>query len=149
MAAAVTIRYAEERDLDALLELFGQLADQAPDEPSASVRAALEVVTEAPFVHLLVAEEAGRMVGTVELIIVPNVTHGGRPWAQLENMVVDERIRGLGVGQALLGRCEALAQEHGCYKIQLQSANHRAGAHLFYEAFGFAASSKGFRLYIP
>jgi hypothetical protein len=43
---------------------------------------------------LLVAEVDDTVVGTIDLLIVPNVTHGGRPWAIVENLIVDEAARG-------------------------------------------------------
>ncbi len=142
------VRPAQPADLDALLVLYGQLADQRAVAPTDEIRQALGQMVAASFVNLLVADRRGEVVGTVELVVVPNVTHGGRPWAQLENMVVGEDVRGLGIGRALLQRCAEIARDHNCYKIQLQSANHRTPAHRFYEAFGFTASSAGYRWYL-
>jgi len=83
---------------------------------------------------------------------VPNLTHGGKPWAQVENMVTDATVRGSGIGRQLIDECLRLAREAGCYKVQLQSGNQRRSpendAHGFYEHLGFAASSVGFRYYI-
>lgn len=48
------------------------------------------------FVQLIVAVASGptasapRIVGTLLLLIVPNLTHSSRPWVQIEN-VVDHR----------------------------------------------------------
>ncbi len=100
---------------------------------------------------LLVAEDGGVVVGTVTLVVVPNLTHGGQPWAQVENMVTDSTVRGSGVGRRLIEECLRLAGEAGCYKVQLQSGNQRRtranDAHGFYEHLGFAPSSVGFRHY--
>jgi GNAT superfamily N-acetyltransferase len=85
--------------------------------------------------------------GTATLVVVPNLTHNAQPWAQLENMVVDEAVRGSGVGRAILRHCLQSAWAAGCYKVQLQSDNARSGAHAFYEREGFVASSRGYRLY--
>lgn len=148
-AQDLEVRPARVGDLAALVELYGQLADEPPAAPSDALRIALEDMIAVPFVQLLVAELRGAVVGTAELVVVPNVTHEGRPWAQLENMVVDREARGLGIGQALLQRCADIARGLHCYKIQLQSANHREAAHRFYETFGFAPSSRGYRLYFP
>ncbi|MCK9519659.1 MAG: GNAT family N-acetyltransferase [Dehalococcoidia bacterium] len=144
---AVTIRPAAVGDLQRLLVLYAQLENQPPGPASAHAIGALEAILLAPYVHLVVAELDGVVAGTATFVIVPNLTHGGRPWMQLENMVVDETVRRRGVGRALMVAAERLARQHGCYKIQLQSAEHRTGAHRFYEAAGFRASSKGFRRY--
>lgn len=101
--------------------------------------------------RLLVGELRGRVVGTVTLVVAPNLTHGGKPWAQVENMVVDEGLRGTGVGRVLIEECLRIAREAGCYKVQLQSGNERRegphDAHAFYAHVGFQPSSVGFRYY--
>ena len=87
-------------DLDALLALYEQLSpDNAnPDRERAS--AALSDILSTPNMTLLVAE-ADRVVGTVTIVIVPNLTHESQPWAQVENMVTDAAVRGSGAGRRL------------------------------------------------
>ncbi len=148
MAPGVEIRNARIEDWADLLRLYAQLrpGGDLPDRALAMDR--LREMLSSPTLSLSVAELDGRVVGTVALMIAVNLTHGGRPWAQVENMVVDESLRGTGVGRALLDSCKAAANAAGCYKLQLQSANQRDGAHRFYDANGFLASSQGFRLYL-
>ena len=148
MAEPVLVRDAIDADLPALLRLYGQLGDPNALPDVAPAAGALTAIRAQPGMHLLVAELGGQVVGTVTLVVVPNLTHFARPWAQVENMVVEETHRSSGVGRRLLDRCKDLAREAGCYKLQLQSANQRDGAHRFYERYGFAPSSVGFRLYL-
>jgi GNAT superfamily N-acetyltransferase len=151
VTAAVTIRSAVDADLERLLELYVQLSPANAETTFDSARPALAEVIEAPHIYLLVAEAEGHVVGTVTLVLVPNLTHNGAPWAQVENMVVDESLRGSGIGRALIDECLRIAKEHGCYKVQLQSGNQRRegpnDAHAFYRRLGFEPSSVGFRLY--
>lgn len=135
-------------DLDALLGLYEQLSDSNAGTDRGRAEAALRTVIDRDGLSLLIAEINGRTVGTVTLVIVPNLTHNARPWAQVENMVVEESLRGTGAGRALMGECIRLAREAGCYKLQLQSAEGRTGAHRFYEHLGFEDTSAGFRLYL-
>lgn len=144
----MNVRRASQGDLDALLRLYVQLsAENAATDP-AKAAAALDALIHTPGVSLLVAEQHGAVIGTVTLVVVPNLTHNAQPWAQVENMVVDESDRGSGAGRQLLEACLALARDAGCYKVQLQSANQRAGAHRFYARLGFEDSSAGFRRYL-
>ncbi len=143
----VQIRPATEGDLDALLALYVQLSPENAGADRDLAAAGLQTMFADTHVSLLVASLDGMVVGTVTLIVVPNLTHNARPWIQLENMVVDESVRRSGAGRALLEAAEALAQESSAYKIQLQSADHRHGAHAFYKSAGFKASSLGFRKY--
>jgi GNAT superfamily N-acetyltransferase len=147
----MNVRRAATADLDSLLRLYEQLsaANAATDRVRAAT--ALEEILATPSVSLLVAEHDGTVVGTVTLVIVPNLTHNAQPWAQVENMVTDTSVRGSGTGRALIEECLRLAREAGCYKVQLQSANSRAtaenDAHGFYRHLAFEPSSTGFRYY--
>jgi GNAT superfamily N-acetyltransferase len=79
---------------------------------------------------------------------VPNLTHGGAPWAIVENVVVDAAVRRCGVGRRLMEDVAHRCRTAGCYKIQLLSRKHRAEAHSFYRMLGFEASAEGFRCYL-
>lgn len=57
----------------------------------------------------------------------------------LEDLVVDEALRGQDLGACLLQRCEQLAREAGCHYLSLDSATHRTRAHKFYFVQGYVA----------
>jgi len=147
----MAIRRAATDDLAALLRLYEQLSAGNAGTDLDRAATALEQLLRTPNATLLVAERGGTVVGTVTLVLVPNLTHNARPWAQVENMVTDASVRGAGVGRELMVECLRLAREAGCYKVQLQSANTRAtpgnDAHGFYRHLGFEPSSAGFRYY--
>lgn len=98
--------------------------------------------------QLLVAEADGAIAGTLDLLIVTNMTHGGAPWAVIENVVVDENARGRGVGRTLIDEAVRRSSDAGCYKIQLLSNKRRTDAHAFYRSTGFEAVAEGFRRYL-
>lgn len=58
-------------------------------------------------------------------------------WGRLhvENLHVDADWRGCGVGRQLMGMAEALAREHGCRGINLDTFSFQAPG--FYEKLGF------------
>lgn len=149
--SSATIRDATAADLPRIIELYAVLAmdpgQEAPGDPPADeyVRAFGEVSAD-PRQRLLVIESGGRVVGTIVLIIVPNISRRGRPYALIENVVVDETERGRGYGEALMRYAIAEARDAGCYKVALTSRTQRGDAHRFYERLGFTVSSKGFRL---
>ena len=74
----------------------------------------------------VVAEAGGRICGAATLIIVPNLTHQGRPYAIVENVVVDETQRGAGFGELLMRHAIEAARRAGCYKLSLTSNRRRA-----------------------
>jgi GNAT superfamily N-acetyltransferase len=94
-----------------------------------------------------VAELEGAVVGTADLLVVPNLTHRGDPWAIVENVVVATAARRRGVGRALLSHAVELARRAGCYKLQLLSMKHRTEAHAFYRSLGIEPVAEGFRIY--
>jgi predicted N-acetyltransferase YhbS len=144
----VIIRDAIPQDVDALLELNRQLGSRNTDvPPQAATVAAIEHLDEQPWLHLLVAEREGEVVGTVTVAVVPSLAHTAKPWAQIENMVVHEEHRRSGIGEALIKRCEEICQAAGVYKLQLTSSAVREGAHSFYAQVGFEPGSVGFRKY--
>jgi GNAT superfamily N-acetyltransferase len=142
------VRLATEQDLPRILELYEELVGErhplSPDE----TQPVLAQIAAMPGHELLVAEENGAVVGTLVVLVVPNLSHGARPWAIVENMVVDGRYHRQGIGRLLMEEAIARARQAGCYKIQLLSNKKRRQAHKFYRSLGFEASAHGFRLYL-
>ena len=148
---SVEIRGAEAGDLPALLDLYEQLAEGFGHHPASleQGRSLLSEINRQPGRALLVALHNGWLAGSVDLMIVsPNLTHGGRPWAIVENVVVDRQARRLGIGRALMEEAIRRSREAGCYELQLLSNRVRTDAHAFYRALGFQSSAEGFRLYM-
>ena len=146
------VRDARSGDLSALVELYRQLVvDDDADAQALGGEVGLRVLEgmiSQPDRNLLVAEGDGVVLGTADQVVVVNLTHGGRPWCIVENMVVDEWHRRRGVGQALMAEVLRRARAVNCYKVQLLSRRVRTDAHDFYRAIGFEDSAVGFRLYL-
>jgi GNAT superfamily N-acetyltransferase len=148
--ASVVVRRASQSDLAALLSLYDELAGSkltaAPGDRSSSEPLLAEILAD-PRRELTVALLDGRLVGTADLLIVPNLTHRGRPWAIVENVIVAAGAQRRGVGQALLGHLIEVARAAGCCKLQLISGKHRTEAHDFYRSMGLVAVAEGFKVY--
>jgi GNAT superfamily N-acetyltransferase len=52
-------------------------------------------------------------------------------------MIVDDSLRGKGIGSSLLEKAFDIAKLMGCKKIELDSGFPREKAHKFYEKIGF------------
>lgn len=150
----VIVRAATEEDISRILELYDELViTTAPEELKRSpvtddFRQVFAQISAATGQELLVAEEQGKIIGTMVLIIVPNLSHGGLPWAGVENVFVDSGYRRQGIGKLLMDYVAARAKEVGCYKIQLISDKSRGESHKFYQELGYTASGHGFRRYL-
>ena len=148
---AVEVREAQDRDLDALLDLYEQLADGQSGSMPADPGRAAAILTEIRSVAgraLLVAVVDERVVGTADCMIVVNLTHAGKAFATVENVVVDADTRRAGIGSALMAAVLERAELAGCYKVQLISRKDRPAAHDFYRSLQFEASAEGFRRYL-
>jgi L-amino acid N-acyltransferase YncA len=147
------IRAATEGDIPRILKLYEELVtstSQAETGRTPSLddyRHIYEQVRAMPGHELIVAEENGEVIGTMVLLIVPNLSHSGLPWAVVENVVTDRRFQRQGIGRLMMEYAINRAREAGCYKLQLSSSKTRQEAHRFYESLGFEASAHGFRRY--
>jgi GNAT superfamily N-acetyltransferase len=112
------------------------------------MRRAMRLLLQRPNETLLVAVQDGHVVGTNHILIFRHLARTLRPSAILENMVVDSRSRGAGVGDLLMEAALKVARRRGCYKLSLTSNRKRPRAHNFYENFGMTHSHKGYTIYL-
>ena len=79
-------------------------------------------------------EEGSRVVGILSLTVY-RVPTGLR--SIIEDVIVDESMRGRGVGQALVQRALALARQAGAEGVSLTSNPAREAANRLYQSMGF------------
>ena len=145
---AITIRTAATGDLPAVRRLLAHLHDP-PTEVAWSTSLWSRIVGDPNRTILLAESRDEHPVGTADLLLVPNLTHGGAAWAAVENVVVDPEWRSRGVGRALMRHAVGVAEAAGCHKVQLASSVERTGAHRFYERTGFSPEAVGYRRHLP
>lgn len=141
----MNIRQATADDVPALQMLYWHLIadeDSAPRDVAADRLRALEAYVGS---CVLLAFDEDTPVATVTLIIVPNMTRQGAPYAFIENVVTHADHRGKGHAKALLAEADARAWNAGCYRIMIVSGNHNEVAHRTYTAAGYAGSKTGFQ----
>jgi N-acetylglutamate synthase-like GNAT family acetyltransferase len=154
MPAKPTIREATEADLPQLVALLAQLAPDDPEREDLSsplpyeYHIVMRQIIETPGQHIFVLDERRKIVGTAALSVMPNVSHRGTPYAVIENVVVDAKVRSKGYGELLMRHAIEEARRAGCYKVVLTSNKRRTEAHRFYERLGFVRSHEAFRLHL-
>ena len=115
----MNIRFAREEDLPQLISVLSQLNPRAERCNPERAKEVLRKLSKSGQQFLMICEIDGKIVGTAELVIKHNLTHGCKPYGFIENVVVDERYRGEGIGVKLVERCIKIAREKGCYKLVL------------------------------
>ncbi len=148
MEDPATIRVAEVADVSAVLRIYSQPALDADEVLSSEAAAALlERFSSYPNYSLYVACVAGEVVGTFALLVMDNLGHLGRPSAIVEDVAVEPRYQGRGIGGQMMQFAMRKAAEFGCYKLTLSAASHRGNAHRFYESLGF--ERHGYSFVVP
>lgn len=132
-AAIPEIRTPRPEDMAALAELLGELGYPAtPHDVERRLRAMMGTMATV----VLVATVAERVVGLATGHRHPSL-HADGEIAQLTSLVVSSTVRGRGVGRRLVEAIEAWARAAGCPRVFVNTANHRAGAHAFYDRLGY------------
>ncbi|GAA5209841.1 GNAT family N-acetyltransferase [Streptomyces thinghirensis] len=108
--------------------------------------AAFERLSADPNQHLVVAVRDNRVVGTLQLTIVPGLSRRGATRSIIEGVRIHADERGSGLGTQLIEWAVDESRRQGCHLVQLTSDKTRTDAHRFYERLGFSASHTGFKL---
>jgi N-acetylglutamate synthase-like GNAT family acetyltransferase len=140
----LTIRSARASDGDALARLVAQLGYPASAEALAR---RVDRLTQSAADRLLVAVLDGEVVGLAALHVSLAVEYD-EPAAKLSAIVVDERVRRRGIGEALVAAIEEEARRRGCRLVFLTTAERRGDAHAFYRRLGYEETGRRFAKWV-
>ncbi|MFD8735831.1 GNAT family N-acetyltransferase [Streptomyces sp. NPDC059618] len=147
--ADLEIRAAAADDVPAIVAM---LADdplgarrESPDDLTPYLDA-LDRLGRDPNQHLVVAVRDGRVVGTLQLTVIPGLSRRGATRSVIEAVRIHADERGSGLGTELIEWAVAESRRQDCRLVQLTSDASRTDAHRFYERLGFEASHIGFKL---
>jgi ribosomal protein S18 acetylase RimI-like enzyme len=136
------IHPATTADIPELCELlsllFSQEAEFTPD-PETQARGLALIINHPEAGIVLVARNAERVVGMVNLLYTISTALGARA-ALIEDLVVQPAERSAGVGSQLLAQAIALARARGCRRITLLTDRSNTPAQAFYRKIGFEPS---------
>ncbi len=122
---------ADPELLSAIRRLLPQLSTSAPVPEAYD----LETMISAPATSLFVARRGdGRIVGTLTLAVF-RIPSGVRAW--IEDVIVDDQVRGAGIGAALCHAAIERARRAGARTVDLTSNPSREAANRLYQRLGF------------
>lgn len=136
------VREITEIDFTGLFELYTQLHGNLIPENTAELSALCRKILDDENHHIIVAEEDGKIVSSCVCVIVPNLTHGQRPYALIENVVTDEAYRRRGLATACLDFARKIAVNANCYKMMLLTGSKEESTLRFYEKAGYNRNDK-------
>lgn len=96
---------------------------------------------------IVIEDEKGELVGTLQLSFIQYLTYQGGIRAQIEAVRIRDDQRGKGLGEQLVKWAIDSAKERGAHLVQLTTDKKRPGALKFYEKLGFTASHEGMKLH--
>ena len=117
-----------------VVQAFGRLLPQLSSTAPPLDAAVLADIASASASTMLIARSGGQIVGTTTLVVF-RIPTGIRAW--IEDVVVDEAVRGRGVGEALTLEALRIAAQAGARTVDLTTRPSREAAGRLYERVGF------------
>ncbi|MGW0967858.1 N-acetyltransferase family protein [Streptomyces sp. NPDC002516] len=147
--ADLEIRAASADDVPAIVAMLADdplgATRESPDDLTPYL-GALDRLSRDPNQHLVVAVRDGRVVGTLQLTVIPGLSRKGATRSVIEAVRIHADERGSGLGTELIEWAVGESRRQDCSLVQLTSDASRTDAHRFYERLGFEASHIGFKL---
>jgi len=136
----VTIRAAEAADAEALADLMTQLGYETR---ASEMEMRMEAIRVNKNYATFVAVSKGKVCGMIGTFTCYTYEHNS-PSARILALVVSEKMRGRGVGRALIDAAEKDLARKNISRIAVNTRFERKDAHEFYEKLGY--TKNGFRL---
>ena len=139
------IRQAKPEDAQDLKTLYFEFLTQFPPKEEQDMDRWADVISrfeKSEDRFLLVAEEDGKAVSTVQVAIIEGLTHNVRPFAVIENVVTHGDYQNRGFASALLDKATERAKEFNCYKVFLETGSNKESTLNFYKKNGFVIDAK-------
>ena len=110
---------------------YFNLLSQLTDAPKIELSLFKKLIKDT---NTFVIEDKNKIIASITVLIERKLIHGGRGVAHIEDVVVDKKYRGKGIGKILLEKAHNEAEKNYCYKIILNCKNELIP---FYEKNGF------------
>ena len=147
----INFRPAVRDDLEAIVAMYandhlGQGRENSVLPLDQRYVAGFDAVNADPNQLLIVADDAGAVVGTMQITFIAGIARLGVWQVQVEAVRVHESRRGSGLGREMFEWAIAECRRRGYGLVQLASDNSRPDAQRFCETLGFSASHVGYKL---
>lgn len=135
------IRPAIVSDAPAAVGLLAQLNEFGHGQVDAGVEDRFRAMLDLPQHAIFVAQDdRGQIVGLLTVSQRWTLWHTG-PCALIEELVVDEGVRGQGVGRALIQAAIEWARAQACSEVEVSTEMDNTAAQAFYRRLGFESEA--------
>ena len=135
------IREINSNDYEQLMELYLHLHETSVPPFEIAKDVWNKILNDENY-HIIVDEENEKLVSSCTCIIIPNLTHGPRPYAWVENVVTHADYRGKGLATKCLEYAKQLAISENCYRLVLMTGSKLESILNFYENAGYNRTDK-------
>ena len=139
----IQIREAKAEDQNEVARLIEQL-EEAPVHREA-LNAVYQENLNNPQIAYQIALSEGKICGFVS-VHIQKLLHHPAPIAEIQELVVDEKCRGQGVGKLLFGKAKEIAAKAGCPQLECACNQRRTASHVFYKKQGMTCRHFKFTL---
>lgn len=136
----VTVRAVEAADFEALADLMTQLGYETR---ASEMQMRMEPILANKNYATFVGVSDGKVCGMIGTFTCYTYEHNS-PSARILALVVSEKMRGRGVGEALIAAAETNLAQRNIKRVAVNARFERTRAHKFYEKLGY--TKNGFRL---
>lgn len=144
----ITINRITHNDLSDLSNLYEQLLGKKTNFPKFKDKFAW-INSNKNYILIGAKDNDKNLVGSLLGIICQDLGGECKPFMVVENVIVKNNCRRMGIGKTLMSFIEDFARKNDCYFTMLVSAFRRKDAHKFYESIGYNNDVvKGFKKYL-
>jgi GNAT superfamily N-acetyltransferase len=134
-SSQLTIRRIELRDAEATAALSGQLGYESTPEETRRRIAKLADREEIQAIFVACIAKDKQLVGWIDVAITYHLQ--SEPFVLIGGLVVQDGLRGLGIGKRLCEEAEAWIRAKGISIVRVTSRSTRSDAHRFYLRDGY------------
>jgi ribosomal protein S18 acetylase RimI-like enzyme len=146
--SGITIRPARRADVGAIIAMLaddhlGRTRERIEEPLPQCYFDAFDRIARDANLQLVVAEQAGRVVGCLQLCLLPGLSSQGAMRALVEDVRVASDRRSRGIGEQLLQWAIGEARAKRAALLELLTHESRIDAQRFYQRLGFSRSHVG------
>lgn len=145
----VTFRKGTDADGELIIGYLKKLAEYEKLSESCNITPEVlaKLMNEENGLNVLIAEQNGEAVGIMTYYFYKIATFSGKHILYIEDIFIDEKCRGNGIGGQFFSQAKNIAEERDCDRLEWKCLDWNEPAKSFYNKLGGKISSEGWLTY--